>query len=937
VTHTRASCLAKEDLLRRDRIGLDGSWDFFFAGHASSLPAAGTGWRRALVPQPWQAEFADLRMASGTGWYRRFVSVPSSWNGDRLILRFGAVSYHAQVRVNGELAGEHEGSWLPFEFDVAPFVRFGGRNEILVRVTLPCDDPELYPDYPLGEVPFGRQSSFGPLGGIWQSVALERRARLHMTSLRVFPWPEDGRVGVRVALNEPVSGPVELALRIEGTCNELVCAGTMTVPLGATFAEAELRVRRPALWSPDQPNLYRLSAVLRRPGGTKESDRLVEMFGFRTIEAQGGRLYLNGEPIYLRGALDHDYYPDGLATPPSLDFLEDQLLKARQLGLNCLRCHMKVPDPRYFEVADRLGMLIWSELPNGGRLTPQSRARAEATLRGIIERDGNHPSIICWTIVNENCGTDLVHDADHRAWIRKIYTWLRACDPSRLAVDTSPVAPSRHLPTEDCHGDAAVPHQRGEWDRLRDSFAAEPAWTFSGMGVARRRSGQEPLMISAFGSAGLPDPERLADADGREPWWFETGHDGCDGVMYPHGIASRFADWHLDRVFGSLGHLIEATQQQQYLALKYQIESIRRKPQPAGYVLTGFTDCHWQSNGLLDMRRNPRVFQDVFPLINADTVIVPTWRRLAWWEGETLTLGLAVAHGAGPALRGCYLRACLDGVAVECPLPDTAAGEVVDIGEIAIRVPETGLPRSRTVLLTLHAATGEMLAANQLPLSIHPRRTPALGRPAVWPIGTALAERLSAAGYPLAREMAAADLVVATEQASCVFDHTQRGGRLLLLADAPMTLDRLFPSWQNVQVTPRAGTVWRGDRTSSFSWIRRQGPLAALPGPVLLDHAFDRVIPRHVVTGCNRLDFEARVHAGVFVGWLHKPAALIAERAYGQGRLLVSTFRLLQDAPGVDPTATVLLDSLIALSVAEERRRPKDETPQLGEQARRVA
>ena len=147
---------------------------------------------------------------------------------------------------------------------------------------------------------------------------------------------------------------------------------------------------------------------------------------------------------------------------PSVEFLEDQFRKAKELGLNCLRCHIKAADPRYYEVADRMGMLIWTELPNGGMATDRSRGRKEKLLKGIVDRDGNHPSIIIWTIINENWGVDLVNDADHRDWLKRTFAWLKAYDPTRLVVDNSPLAPSFHVESDiaDYHFYAAIPDHR---------------------------------------------------------------------------------------------------------------------------------------------------------------------------------------------------------------------------------------------------------------------------------------------------------------------------------------------------------------------------------------------------------------------------------------------------------------------------------------------
>jgi Glycosyl hydrolases family 2, sugar binding domain/Glycosyl hydrolases family 2 len=900
-----------ESSVERRTLSLDGPWDFHFCGDAWIALEDVYDWRRCEVPAPWQAQFPELRLRHGRAWYRRTFELPAEWLSGAVFLRFGAVNHHACVLLNRTLVTEHEGAWLPFEAEIGAMLRLGA-NEVAVQVTAPSDDPAAYPEYPFTETLAGKQSWYGPLGGIWQSVLLERRAPDHIRLLRLRPRREGGAVEVTLDLSRPLPVPHELELQIDSPDGRPVEAAGLALAAGQEQARTSLVVPEPLDWSPDAPHLYELRAVLRCGG--EAADLVRERFGFRSIETRAGRIYLNGRPLFLRGALDQDYYPDGICTVPSEAFLEDQFRKAKALGLNCLRCHIKVPDPRYYAVANRVGLLIWTELPNAGRLTGPARERAEATLRGILERDGNNPCIICWTIVNEDWGTYLVHSPEDRAWLCRTVDWLKAADPDRLVVDNSPIAPGFHLRSdlEDFHFYAAIPDHRRSWDGFVEALATRPTWTY-GPGGDVVRTGGEPLLCSEFGNWGLPDPRRLRGADDAEPWWFETGHDWGDGAAYPHGIESRFRAAGLGRVFGSLGAFIEAAQWQQYRALKYQIETIRAQPALAGYVITEFTDCLWESNGLLDMRRNPRVFHDAFRAINAETVIVPSWDRVSYWADEPVRVELAAAHGGGERVSGVTLRWRLNAAAGQVGPVDLEHG-VRDLPPAIFSAPALQGPATHRLELEL-VKDDRALATNHLELTVLPRRAaPPARNFQVW-ASEEIANRIQALGYRLAASLLEADAVVALTLDESLCAAIRGGARVVLLADQPMELQPIFPHWQATRVVRRSGTMWQGDWISSFSWLRRDGPFASLPGRALVDHAFDRVIPNHVIAGCSTWDFQARVHAGMVIGWVHKPAGLIVERERGHGKMVVTTFRLLEDAPGADPVATALLHGLLELAL----------------------
>ena len=892
----------------RRRIDLDGRWDFLHAGTNSFQPVKV---RDAAIPGPWQAQFADLRMRAGIGIFRRTFVLPPGWRDGSVVLCFGAVFHTTRVWVNGLPVGTNEGGFLPFEFDITEAV-VEGDNEIKVRVESPTDNLLAYPDTPLAEMPFGKQSWYGPLSGIWQSVFVECRSHDAIHAVRIRPDPNTSAVAVRVLWAAPMRSSLELMCDVTDPEDRLVASAMTEADEGTEEVSFTLTVPDVRLWSLDEPNLYRLTVTVLRRGAP--SDRVETAFGFRTFEAKEGRFYLNGAPIYLRGALDQDYYPDTICTVPSVAFLEDQLVKSKELGLNCIRIHIKAADPLYLAAADRLGILIWAELPNGGVSTERSRGRKERLLKGMVDRDGHHPSIVIWTIINENWGVDLVHDASHRTWLEERYRWLKSYDPTRLVVDNSPIAPSFHVLTDivDYHFYSAIPDHRGAWDEFVDQLAARGSFLFSPHGDAKT-TGTEPVICSEFGNWGLPIPQELVGPNGREPWWFETGHDWGGGVMYPHGIEHRFSDWHLDRVFGTLEDFVVATQWQQFRALEYQIGRMRARSEIAGYVITELTDVHWEANGLLDMRRNRRAFHDVFRWINGGTMIVTEIDRTAYWEGEQANLKLRIAHGEGATIENERLNISLGDPHrpdIVLDLPPLAPGTVVDLGAIPVDLPEGAEPRRLRLELTIGGRNAPV-ARNWIDLALHPRRQKPSARHTLWSPDEVIRGYLRELGYAIARDLARASLVVASAHDAELASTVRDGGRLLLLADAPMSLYPLFPHWQNVKVEARNGTPWQGDWASSFAWLMRAGPFTALPGEPLLDMAFDRVLPDHVVSGVNLHDFHGRVHAGLVVGWIHKPVALAVERGYGRGHFVTTTFRLLRDAPGVDPTATLLFDALI--------------------------
>lgn len=878
-------------------ISLDGAWQFQIDPNAGDDAAAIESWRTAIVPMPWQAQFDDLRHYSGVAWARRTVSLDAAPEG-AAILHFGAVDYHATVWVNGSLAMEHEGGYLPFEADVAGHLH-AGANEILVRMVDPSDDRKLFGAFPFSEIPHGKQSWYGPIGGIWQSVWLDLRPALHIRAVRLTPTPASATIDVVVTLSAALPKSGVLQARVLDPNGKEVAFATLD---GGESTQIQLATSL-ALWSPDAPNLYTVETMLVVSGATQHATR--NTCGFRTVESRDGRIYLNGQPIYLRGVLDQAYYPETIYTPPSVAFLEDQALKAKGLGLNCLRTHIKIEDPRYYEVADRLGLLIWTEIPNWVLLTAETDQRARATFRAMVERDWNHPSIIIWTLINENWGTDLSRNPTHRRWLTDFYHWAKTIDPTRLIVDNSACGGNSHVAgdLEDYHHYRAIPDHAKEWDEWVAEFASRASdWVWYEDYQHERRA-DLPLLVSEFGNWGLPDPETLKE-HGRDPWWFETGHEWGEGIVYPHAMAERFSSGHMAEVFGSFEAFVTAAQVHMARSLHYEISSMRLHQAIAGYIITEFTDVHWECNGLLTMQRQVKHGLDpIFTSINQDRVVVARPQRWSGRPGDTIAVELAACDIDGVGATG----------VIEWSAGAASGAIAAPGGVVHAPLAEPGVVPLQVRWL---ADDGALLASNAVELICV---APTVSGRTLCVIGdSGLAATLGNLGYTVMDDAADAAaqgaILVARSYTKEIEAAVQNGAHVILVAGPDFGQSAESVRLPAGYVSPRAGTAWQGDWATSFSWLKKQGPFATLPGSPLLEMEFAEIAPDAVYCGVPA--WAARTHswAGLALGWIHKPVSLLAEMPYGLGHVTLTTFKLDATTLAHNTVAQALWDGIVQLA-----------------------
>ena len=893
----------------RNHLSLDSQW-YFSLTKIENIDNCSL----ITVPSPWQAD-TRFRDHNGEAWYQREFEVPREWlePGRVLILGFGAVDYFAEVWLNDIKVGEHEGGYLPFELDVTEAARLGA-NTLTVR----ADDPlEIF-----AEIPHGKQSWYGMLSGIWQPVWVESRAAAHIQQVRISTYGEDISVEVTTRGNS-----------MEGLTAEVIAPnGDIVAQVESDTLRFSLRVDRPLTWSPDEPNLYRLKVSI----GT---DEVIETFGFRTIEARDGKIILNGNPFYMRAALDQDYYPELICTPPSQEYIEDQFRKAKEMGLNCLRVHIKIADPRYYAAADKVGLLIWTELPNHTLLTEDAKRRARETLVGMLERDGNHPCIGIWTIMNESWGIDLT-DPSQRAWLAETYLWFKQLDPTRLVVGNSACWSNFHVVTDiaDFHSYYAMPDQLEKWRKWTDKYAGRPWWLFAHEytehalwrefildpwhGTERPRApdvqpkGDEPLLVSEFGNWGLPDVQKLYEGNGgNPPWWFDTGLEWSDGVVYPRGIEQRFREYHLQRVFPSLAALTEASQQLQLEALKFEIENMRAHASLQGYVITELTDVHWEANGLLDMYRNPKAHYSLLKKFNADDVLIPLWERLAYSAGETCAIKVLFSHYSSLDIEDAVLEweATSDGLVgrgVYLRPGESSPFDVTELGIVSFETPRVEKPTR--VRLELKLFAGErLIASTEQEIYVFPELLPSDGNLTVF--STELRSPLEKLGYSVTDDLSRTKVAVVRVLDDTLREFILSGGQVLLLAEDDEALQMHIPG---LKIKEREGTVWQGDWASSFGWHR----FDMLPTSGVVNFAFAGLTPEHIISGFSSRDFAFNVYAGLFVGWLHKAVPTIARRQMGQGEVLISTFQLAKNLEN-NPLAMYLFAELMTLIKAPKHNR----------------
>jgi len=535
----------RPDWERPEWLNLNGPWAFCFDLEDIGLAQGWQNGQKAFplaiqVPFSWAAPLSGLADSADIGWYRREITVPAGWSGQRTFLVIGAADWHTTVWLDGKKVGEHRGGYTPFSMELTPYVRIGQPQELTVRVD---DRPH----------PFkleGKQG-YGPARGIWQTAYLEARGSEYLEALHISPDIRAGKAAFEAILPAPAGQDLLLHLTIKGEDGHAIHS-QQTIPREEQKLRFDVAIPNARLWSLETPHLYEVEA--RLGSGESTSDQVKAYFGMREISVANlpGTDYayvaLNGRPVYLQLALDQAYHPDGFYTFPSDEFIRDEVLRARQIGLNGLRIHVKVGQPRKLYWADRLGMLIMADVPNSwGEPDAEMRRETEHALRGMIRRDFNHPSVFSWVIFNETWGlfTSTGEGEKQRRYLPETQKWVeqmvalaKSLDPTRLVEDNSPCCGIGHTVTDLNSWHAYLPGWAWEEELARIDTATYPgsAWNFE----EGYRQASQPNINSEFGNVwGYEgstgdvdwswDYHRAVDAFRRHPriagWLYTEHHD----------------------------------------------------------------------------------------------------------------------------------------------------------------------------------------------------------------------------------------------------------------------------------------------------------------------------------------------------------------------------------------------------------------------------
>ena len=589
----------RADWERSSYVNLNGWWDFDFDPDKIGQKE---GWytpekefdSNINVPFCWESSLSGIKNPDykGQAWYRRTVSVDSSWTGKKIFLKFGAVDWKCKLWVNGDLVGDHIGGYNAFEMDVTEYMRPGESNVITLWV-------EDYGNYGDDSYPalIGKQGRNAPCGyihtsGIWQTVGMEARSATYLDNAKAASDIDNAKVTYTLDVTSDKAQELTVEYDFESTLYDVesdkdvktgssvkgsqkiqVTAGANTVPLSA------IAIQNQKLWNYNEPNLYQGTLTIK-DGSGKVLDQLSTYFGLRKIETKyydedlGVKyIYINNEPVFMSGLLDQGFWEEGIYTAPSEEALRYDILAMKNAGFNMIRKHLKIEDPLQYYWCDKLGMLVWQDMPHATAMVPErtggvalGRQYYEECLEAAMNMNYNHPSIVAVMLFNETWGLQGAYSSEQNRnrrasdgkstaeWVEYLYNKTKELNPNLLVEEMSP-----------CNFDHVQPTDLNTYHFYPSSYAGTVSE------IERHVNGAYVGSTVNFKFGEQQDGDPLLNS--------EYG-----------GVGAYAGDFDVSYCF------------------KYMTDAQRRYEKQSGYVYTEPYDVEYERNGILTYDRKEKIF-----------------------------------------------------------------------------------------------------------------------------------------------------------------------------------------------------------------------------------------------------------------------------------------------------------------------------------------
>lgn len=887
-------------------LSLNGSWKFRTdpdgLGVQEQWYLYGFGGQEVTIPSVWQSYSKKMENYTGYAWYSKSFDFEKKRN-ERVFIKFDAVDYISDLWLNGQYIGSHEGGYVPFKFDISNALK--AKENLLVLSVFDPEDND--------EIPHGKQGSwYTRASGIWQDVNLISYGESFIENVKIVPNVDLEQVDFSIEFDsiENINNPI-IQIDILSQGDELLNSDQFKFNKNEEFHS--IAVQNAKLWDLENPYLYNVVVSLK--DGEQTIDIYKSYFGMRKVETRDGKIYLNNKPLYIRGALDQAFWPKTIYRAGTEDMIKKEIQKAKDMGFNLLRKHIKTEDPRYLYWADRMGILIWAEPANYAKWTSQAKARFKKEYTDMVKRDFNHPAIIIWSIYNEEWGLEwkLRENKEMQDWLEEFYDYAKALDNTRLICDNSGWA---HVKTDlnDHHRYFAVPENYNEWNYDLDQYViAEPDKNF----VKGYISTEEPLIISEFGIWGLPELDETLKVDEYPGWFRGNSRIFSEEFKIPMTAFKNFQKYKLNTIFADFNELALATQEREYRGVKYLFEEIRKREAIAGYVVTELSDIEWETNGFIKYDREDKSFTNKVNRFNGPLNIMLDIKDHNLWTTDKFFGTPYIVNNTSQIFDG-LLKWELAGTDIKGSMEISVNSFSVNKMKDNIEFELLNIARTGKFELNYYLfKDGEKITMNSEELTVTSPDDVFFSDQEIltFNLKKDFGEKLIANGFNVNSFTGLIDkesythnlkfkkIILTDKLSKEVMDYIHKGGKAIFLAEEGSEIeDKAIFNFEEL----KDGESW--DRTATFNFMNTEIfpdiSLNKISGWEMAD-----LYASSVISNLDDINYD-RIIAGMFSGWIGEFGSSILELSMGKGKLIITTLKFKKQY-NKQAIGTLLLNSMI--------------------------